>query len=927
MDEWGERKRPTCSMATPPVTAVFESITEDLSIRAEHVLANLGVKNAAALLQLTRDDLIQTWSCGKKTIAEIEAIQSKLRTHNEQEVTREFIDALDLDNVPKVIFDTVQSVLSVRGAHVLEDLGVNSLKAFMMLYRKQLLKCCNCGRKTADEILRLQVGIARFTYELAHKSRDFRPEQLLTAPCLMGSKNSKTKTAHTAGIFADVENPAPWLAGLVHSLARSRREAHAFMLRKGMCGFAPMTLELVGKRVGGLSRERVRQIEKAVEKRIAAPHQQNRLRPLIDVTAAMVKQRGGMVGLDELTKALLCRGENGDQLTFAMELIAFFSTLQVWKDADLLLQEDGIVRNEASRNLIRRLAGVVEQIASAAADERDADDIWSIDRKRLKDALQESAAAVSETPTMEKVSDALLDAVLKQCRNRVRAHRDRVYPRGLWQLRFGRVVQMMDAVLKQIGKPAHFSKIAEHARKWRPALSDNNAYATLDRSKNALLWDRGTFIHKDNVVMPLCLIHDVEDWLHEALREDVPFVSIHGAFLHFRNRCKKAALPSETALYTCLRQSAHPELAYPRFPCIYLKKGFMERIPMLLAVEEFLRDAGGLVSQQELREFIMGKIFLKDFQFHQFSKQVPNVIRTTDWGYLHFDNAGLEKESIQMLIQYAQEVLTKVEHCSINKLYRDKRVTCRSAGIDGPVMLYSVLQCFAEELFSLDGYPRVARCHYGQEKSRVTIRKRVLDFIRDSGLPCPYQVLEERFVEQLGYKEQQVYSVVIEAEVCLYHSGCVIHHQTLEWDEAKQHALERAALHIYENAVRAGMCFGRISHLEESSKLPHLPSDLHWSRIMIADLLTKGGRYLVLGNSGEAYLPRENEQDIHNFESLVAKLLHRDWNGAANLVAFEGALVKAGIIKKRLTPAMLGGGRIVVMKNREIILTELLIDA
>jgi DNA-directed RNA polymerase alpha subunit len=63
---------------------VLENITKALSVRAKRVLVNLGVKDEAALLRLTREDLRMVWSCGKKTISEIEALQSKLRPKNEQ---------------------------------------------------------------------------------------------------------------------------------------------------------------------------------------------------------------------------------------------------------------------------------------------------------------------------------------------------------------------------------------------------------------------------------------------------------------------------------------------------------------------------------------------------------------------------------------------------------------------------------------------------------------------------------------------------------------------------------------------------------------------------------------------------------------------------------------------------------------------------
>lgn len=927
MGKWKEKAGRATPLVSSPGTAGIESITEGLSTRARHVLRYLRVKDVAALLKLTRAELLQTRTCGKKTVIEIELLQSRLAPPNERKSILS-INPLSYENAPSEVFDAVKGSLSVRSTHVLNDLGIDSLKAFMILDRVRLFTRRNCGRKTADEILRIQAGITGFARKLVNRSGDFRPEQLLAAPCIGGATIGQTNTAGAEDAFAEFENPAPWLAEWIRSLARSKKQAHAFMLRKGMLGLAPMTLDLVGEKVGGVSRERARQMERAVEERAGATHEQRKLRPLIGAFAAVVRQRGGMVALNELIKAVLCRGKDGDHLTSAAGLVEFFSTLQVWKDSGLLLQKDGVVRDGTSRPVVRGLAAVVDEVASSAADERHTSDLWSIDREQLRDGLKKSFALVSATPTLEHVPDALLDAVLKQCKERVKPYRGRVYSMDLWRLRFGNVAEMVDTVLHQVGKPAHFSKIAEYASKWRPGISERNVHAALDRSDNALLWDLGTFVHKDNVVLPFSLIHDVERWLLEMLKEDLPFVSVNGAFLQFHTRCEQAAFPSEVALYTCLRQSSHPELVYPRLPCVYLKKRFTERIPMVLAFEEFLRDAGGPVSQQELREFGIGKLFLRDYQFYQVSQRLSNVIRTADWGYVYLDNSGLDRKSILPLIRHTQEVLIKEEHCSVDKIYRDKRVTCKSAGIDGPVMLYSVLQYFGGELFSLDGYPRVARCHYGEERKRQhSIRHRVLDFVRDSRKPCPYEVLEKRFVEELGYKEQQVYSVVLDDEVCLYHPGCVIHHQTLAWDDAKQHLLEHAALHIYEDAVRGNMYFGRVSHLVESGDLPPLPPDLNWSATMIADLLTKGGRYLVLGNSREAFVPRMNDQGLQSFEDLIAKLLNRDWGGAANLAAFEGALAEAGLIKKRLSPVMLGSGEIVVIKNGEILLKELLVDA
>jgi len=1038
------RNKETSSSSTSDIPEVkatdFEGLLENLSVRAKRVLADLAITDVSSLLRLTQKELIQVWNCGKKTLAELVALQSKLRLQYKWENTPALKNNLDYDKAPIEVFEAVQNVLkarsvgvlrkigidslnsfmmlnieqllmckncgpktaneilriqadiakfareisqkpkdfqpeqllaapclrgtdisfsklrlrieqeaiqelkdelryndesmevfeaikstlSIRGAHVLEALGVNSTTSFMTLNIEELLKCRNCGRKTAKEILRIQADIAVFARDLIRESNDFQVEQLLAAPCLAGITTDQENAKSEEGIFADVEDPAPWLFKWIRGLARSEKQATAFMLRYGMLGRAPMTLEAIGN-ILKITRERVRQLVKKIEES-ATYHQQERLSPLITSATEIVQQRGGIVTLAELTKALFCKGKDGDQLLNATKLVQFFSIFPAWRNAGLRLQDD-IVSNSTSQILVLRLTGVIEEVASTLADEKHNGNLWSIDRRRLKDALIERVSIVSELSSLADISDALLDTVINQCRDRVRAYKGRVYSADLWHLRFGNIIKMLDIILYRVGKPVHFKEVTELASKWRPNISENNVHSNLDRSNNVLLWDRGTFVHKDNVMIPFSLIHDVECWLLAKPSEDVPFISANGAFLHFRTRCERAALPSEIALYTCLRQSEHPDLVYPRLPWVYLKMGFTQRIPILIAIENYIREAGGPISQHEVKEFLMGKMFLKDFQFALYITQVSNIIRTADRGFLHIDNTEIKQESILPLINYTQELLAKEEHCSVDKIYHEKLVTCRSLGIDGPVMLYSVLQYFAEHLFLLNRYPRVARYKRSRKGDPSTIQQHVVGFIRDLGKPCSYSVLEEHFVEKLRYREQYVYSVISDANVCLYHPGCVIHYKSLAWDEAKQKLLERAALHVYNEAHRAGTFFGRISYLEEYDALPRLPSGLNWSRTMIADLLKRGGRFLVLGNSREAFLPRENDQNICSFEALVGKLLVRDWGGAANLKEFESALVDAGIIKNRLTQNMLGSGQIVVIKSREITLKELLVDA
>ena len=68
-------------------------------------------------------------------------------------------------------------------------------------------------------------------------------------------------------------------------------------------------------------------------------------------------------------------------------------------------------------------------------------------------------------------------------------------------------------------------------------------------------------------------------------------------------------------------------------------------LPVLLAFENFIRDAGGPVSYREVKEFWVGKVFMKVPSFHNIIQKTSNIIRTEERGFIHVDNAELDHES------------------------------------------------------------------------------------------------------------------------------------------------------------------------------------------------------------------------------------------------------------------------------------------
>jgi DNA-directed RNA polymerase sigma subunit (sigma70/sigma32) len=83
-----------------------------------------------------------------------------------------------------------------------------------------------------------------------------------------------------------------WVAGVC---PKSQKTQKAFMLRMGMLKNVPMTFDEIGQELGGLSRERVRQIIDQAENMAKIRLHQKKLTPLIQRIVEILDTRGGKV--------------------------------------------------------------------------------------------------------------------------------------------------------------------------------------------------------------------------------------------------------------------------------------------------------------------------------------------------------------------------------------------------------------------------------------------------------------------------------------------------------------------------------------------------------------------------------------------------------------------------------------------------------
>jgi len=513
-------------------------------------------------------------------------------------------------------------------------------------------------------------------------------------------------------------------------------------------------------------------------------------------------------------------------------------------------------------------------------------------------------------------------------KRKIKINGNKIYSLDKYNMCFGRLSSAVESIMRQSGRAMHYSEIYDEIKKYRPvdnSISERNIYSIMENYQTYILWDRGTYIHKKNAVFPYGLIRKAEEWVSNKLNHEIPFVSVYGTFSDLKEECIEAGIISESALYSCLRISGNPSFVFPKYPRIYRRNDNIQKTPITIILEDFIKEASGTVSYEEIKEFAVNTLHLKEIMLTQYLERAPNILRYKSKEYIHAEYLNINKQGINDIINYIKSIFVKEKHISVAKVFNNRRIDCKLAGIDNPVILSSLLQLYAVDDLYIN---RSSQIRLRDESlTELSISNEIAKYVRSKKTFCTYEQLENNFVKELGYSEQIVYSAGLVDGLYRYLPSCLVHYDTIEWSKEKQQQVEGIASRVYTKANSAGNLYGLVSLVIEDNSLPILGNNLYWSETLMADLLSKSKNFSIIGNGQNAFIPIPNKDEIESFEDLLYLILKNQYNGAANLEDFIEDLRELGIIKKRITQGMLGKSEKISIVRQEIMLTELINNA
>ena len=792
------------------------------------------------------------------------------------------VRACDVEGLPRAWLQVFGIPLDIVNS--LNSMGIYTFQDSQGISEKDVIKRYGLSLQSLRIISRIWL-----LREYSHKTREKMPEEIRIA-CRSFEGVWDT--------FMEIVAPTP-------------RDRNIIEGRTGILEGREWTLQELGT-AEGLTRERIRQIEKAIRRRARHHRNQEVLKPLWKAMEHIIWNSGGACTVSEIAGSL-CHCFSWSSPPTPKHVISiskFHNSFIINENHEhviLSLKSHPCLQcNTAKHNL----AQLVESEEDAIAYDKAGRVLGSRCRPLCAPELNRTNS-FSSGYVLQLASET----------DGVRIEESTLYSEEAWTLRFGGVLAAVEAALLTAGRAVHFSELAGELQKAGRDMSERNIHACLcQRSEVALLWDAGTYVHLKHVRIPFNLIHVIEQDAIVRLKNGLPLLSVNGVFVQYETELRKEEVPTDRALYSCLKVSGNPILAYTRYPYITLEGRGSVRPTIFSVLEDFVREHEGSIASNEVRDYLVSQLGVSDQLKHNYLYSIPNVIQIGTELCMHLDHLSVNPVKFRAIRNYTDQLLEDTEQVSVDKIFRDRRITCNRLGITTSVMLYSLLQIYCADRYELPRYPVVSR---PDPSGEIGIFAQIARYIRESNSPCSTDDLSAYFVERLGFKESSINNVRYHKDIMQYGEGTVIHMDTLKWTEKKQQAIEEMTLtHLREQEL-LGKPYGLLDQMFDVNLLPHLPPCVPWTSTLLGELLCNEGRFQIIGTKKNAFVQIPNEHGIDDLQSLVYALLKSEYDGASNLEEFEACLRDAGIMQKTLTSNMLGDESLVCIEGDTVFVTDL----
>ncbi|QWV91825.1 hypothetical protein KP004_11335 [Geomonas oryzisoli] len=481
--------------------------------------------------------------------------------------------------------------------------------------------------------------------------------------------------------------------------------------------------------------------------------------------------------------------------------------------------------------------------------------------------------------------------------------------------------EILDKILHDAGDAGiHFKKVQRRLSLMVPdePASPQLVYYWLSHLPGAVLWGRGIFKHRDLLQIPHELVNEIQrDVIERLCSDEIPFLCMSGKiFEHYAPQLLTKGVPTPFALYSCMRIVGSDTLSFEKYPFVSMKDAPRPRPSILSVLEQFLFQRV-VVTREQLWDFAVLKLGLPGQQI--LSNNLSNIPKHLRVGALrmHLSNVPALYQKLDAIADSLPKLHRRGRSLE-QRLYARNRAVCEAMGVMKPRHLVCLIDHFFPGRIEWEPVPQpqsaapkrqprpASRPSQPRPRSQGNL---LLNYLEEQGKPC-------RTKELARFGSNGLLAVLKGRTWALWHSkDALIARSCLKWNEEQQAAIEELALRHLEKRGRFGNPYGLCSELfrDIGAELPALPSPLHWTPVLLHDLLGAGIKFHALGRQRDVFVAKNNPHGLSTLDDLIHHVLKVDYGGTAPRTAFIAAVRERGLSSVKIPQCLKGhDSRIIV---------------
>ena len=175
----------------------------------------------------------------------------------------------------------------------------------------------------------------------------------------------------------------------------------------------------------------------------------------------------------------------------------------------------------------------------------------------------------------------------------------------------------------------------------------------LKNAPNVILWDKGLYIHVNNINIKWSVVDDVINEILSEFDRGLGHFSIKKIYDKRNEEMQFAGIPNPDALIGLITYKNNPRIGHRKLEVFDTFDDIPDDLSKTEIIENYLKDKGDWVSVRDMQKYFCDEVGWEDYQIEQYVGNSVYAKKDTKLGFIHLKSliAKLNKPKLQELLE------------------------------------------------------------------------------------------------------------------------------------------------------------------------------------------------------------------------------------------------------------------------------------